>query len=174
MTIAHVVPVLHLPKRLCWSARCHCLLFFALLVAATISGCASIPTSKPLAPKVTVAGVVPLNLSLTETRLNFTLRVANPNSFDLPLQNLDFIAYLGGDKIAVGNTNQPITIPANGETMMDVVVTTGLSKLWGHMKSMLDQQTTDLNYTVTGQVKLKNWPKRIPFNVAGELEKPKL
>lgn len=139
-----------------------------------LASCSSIPTSKPLAPKVTVAGVTPLNLSLTDTKLNFTLRVENPNTYDLPLQNLEFAAFFAGKQIATGLTNEAVTIPANGEAMMDIAVTAGLSKIFGQLKSMLEEQQFDLNYNVVGKVKLKNWPTRIPFNVEGEFEQPDL
>ncbi len=139
-----------------------------------ISACASIPTSKPIAPKVTVASVVPKNLSLSGTRLLFTLDVANPNSYDLPMEQLEFVASFDNENIARGASEKAVTIPANGQEQVEVVVVAKLSKFFGQLRSMLATQDFSLDYTVSGFVKLANWPLKIPFDVAGELEEPSL
>lgn len=134
------------------------------------TGCANTLSVKPQSPTVKVAGVSPINLSLTDTRLNFSLLVQNPNGFNLPVRNLDFDAFFAGKRIARGKSNQSVTIPANGEAIIDVGVSTGLSQILKHVKSMFDQQDFNLNYGVKGQVKLANWPAKIPFNVEGRLD----
>lgn len=141
----------------------------ALLVT---SGCAVMRQVQPDPPRVTVAGVRPLNLSLTEQRLEFRLRVENPNGFDLPLRELDFVANVAGDRIASGRSNERVTIPANGEAIVKVDVTAGVSTLLGRLRQMLDDKTLELDYGVTGFVRLDNWPKRIPFDVEGLLPNP--
>lgn len=141
-----------------------------LATASLLYGCASLLTTKPEAPTVSVTRVVPLNLSLSETRLNITLRLENSNGFDLPLQDLDFTAWFAGAKIADGRSTDPVTIPANGDALLDVAVVAGLSKLWDQFKTMFEEQQFDVNYAVTGTAKLANWPARIPFNVERKLD----
>ena len=149
-------------------------LLAALLVAAALAGgCAALPSVRPEPPKVSVAGVRPLNISLTRQRLEFRLRVENPNDYDLPLRSLDFAARLAGEEFATGRSDERVTIPANGEAEIKVDVTTGIDRLLGRMRSMLDDRTLDLDYGVTGSVKLANWPRRIPFDVTGVLENPR-
>ena len=145
-----------------------------LLLMMTVTACKSIPTHKPIAPKVSIASVRPLNLSLQGQKINFKLRVANPNAYDLPLRNLDFVASFAGEEIAKGLTNQSVTIPANGEAMVDIEVLAGLGKLLGQIRSMAKSKELNLNYGVKGSVKLDNWPSRIPFDVEGELEEPEI
>jgi LEA14-like dessication related protein len=145
-------------------------LFLAVLFMQP--GCAAIPGSKPQSPNVTIASVRPLNLSLTRQKLGFSLRVENPNSFDLPLQALDFTARFAGQDIATGSSHEKVTIPANGEAIVEVEVIAGIDKMLSQFRTMIDSKTLELDYGVTGTVKLANWPRRIPFNVEGELEDP--
>lgn len=153
---------------------------FVLLSAAlfltlgSLVACKSIPLAKPLSPNVTVAGVRPINLSLTSQIIGLTLRVENPNGFDLPMQSLTFNARFAGEKFAQGNSIDKVVIPANGTALLDVEVKTGLGKLASQLRSMLDTNNAELNYDVTGLVKLSNWPKAIPFNVEGEIDDPRV
>lgn len=134
--------------------------------------CSSLPLAKPQAPNVTVAGVRPTNFSLTSQTIELTLRVENPNGFDLPMQSLTFDARFAGEHFAQGNSSDEVVIPANGEALVDVDVEIGLSKLASQLSSMLDSNNVELNYDVTGLVKLAIWPKAIPFNVEGEIDDP--
>jgi len=136
--------------------------------------CSTIPLSKPLSPNVTVAGVRPIKLSLTSQTIGLTLRVENPNGFDLPMQSLTFNARFAGKQFAQGNSVDKVVIPANGTALLDVEVKTGLGKLATQLRSMLNDNNTELNYDVTGLVKLSNWPKAIPFNVEGEIDDPRV
>lgn len=142
-----------------------------LLVA--LAGCASLPSVRPEPPRVTVAGVRPLNLSLTKQRLEFRLRVENPNPYELPLRSLDFVARLAGERIAAGRSDERVTIPPGGEAIVTVDVVAGVGKLLGRMRAMLEDRTLELDYDVTGSVRLDNWPKPIPFDVGGVLENPR-
>ena len=138
-----------------------------------LAGCSTIEQAKPKAPEVSIASVRPMNFSLSGQKLNFTLRVKNPNSFDLPVQSLDFVASLAGKKIAEGINDSSVTIPANQEAMMDVTVVAGLSLLIDKFKSAAaslgSDEDVDLGYGITGTVKLANWPVKIPFDVEGDL-----
>jgi len=144
-----------------------------LCVLSLLNACSTVPLSKPKSPSVTVAGARPINLSLTSQTIGLTLRVANPNSFDLPMQSITFNARFAGEKFAQGNSVNRVTIPANGEALLEVEVKAGLGQLASQLKSMFDTEQVELNYDVVGVVKLANWPKAIPFNVEGELEDPR-
>jgi len=145
----------------------------ALVPLLLVSACGALSSVKPEAPKVSVAGVRPLNISLTRQKLEFRLRVQNPNAFDLPIRSLDFVAELAGDEIATGRSDERVTVPANGEAEIRVDVVTGIDRLVGKFRSMFEDRTLELDYGVTGSVKLTNWPTRIPFDVDGILENPR-
>ncbi|MDO6460556.1 LEA type 2 family protein [Granulosicoccaceae sp. 1_MG-2023] len=149
------------------------MLLSALITASLLmTACSSLPTHKPVAPNVSIAAVRPLNLSLVNQKLAFTLDVENPNSYDLPVEGLDFIASFAGNEIASGSSDQEVTLPAKGTAQMEVIVETSLNDMMDRFSAMMKSDGIDLSYGITGTVKLANWPGKIPFNVDGELEAP--
>ncbi len=146
------------------------LLLTCIAIMILLSGCATMLPKKPEAPVVKIAAVRPLNLSFSKQRLAFTLQVHNPNTYDLPLQSLDFIASLAGKKIATGKSDQEVTLPANGAATVEVEVEAKINRLISQLQSMLRADSLNLDYGVKGHVKLANWPTRIPFDVVGEFE----
>jgi len=145
----------------------------AILLLTVLGACSSLPLSKPESPTVTVAGVRPVSLGLIEQTIGLTLRIANPNGFSLPMQSLNFNAHFSGKRFAQGRSIENVVIPAKGEALLDVEVTAGLAQLANQIKLILNSSNPELNYDVTGLVKLSNWPKAIPFNVEGELDDPR-
>lgn len=148
-------------------------LFLSLAVSFLFTACATIEKSKPVAPEVTIESVRPMNLSLTGQKLNFTLRVTNPNSFDLPVEVLEFVASLGGETVAKGVSGDAVTIPAKKDALVDVVVVAGLNTVIQRFKSVAknlgSEEGINLDYGIKGTVELANWPGKIPFNVTGDL-----
>lgn len=146
----------------------------AVMLCLLLSACTTMLTSRPLAPRVAVDSVRAEKISLTRQNLLFRLAVSNPNSFDLPLQTLNFIAAVDGVELAQGLSSERVTIPANGKAMLEVHVSTSINKLLGQLLLATNQSRKDIAYDVRGFVKLSNWPARIPFNVDGSLENPVL
>ncbi len=148
--------------------------FLLCIASFMLVACSSLPLAKPESPTVKVTGVRPVNLGLVSQTIGLTLLVANPNSFDLPMQSITFNANFAGERFAQGNSISKVVIPGNGEASLEVEVTTGLAKLANQLKSMLNTENPSLDYDVNGVVTLSNWPKPIPFNVDGELEDPRV
>ena len=144
----------------------------ALLALALLAGCAAMSAVKPEPPTVSVASVRPLNLSLKRQRLRFRLLVENPNAFELPLEGLDFVATLGGDRVARGSSDEDVVIPAKGSAEVSVDVVAGIDSVVDRLRAMVRNRTIDLDYTVAGTVKLANWPRPIPFDVEGLVDNP--
>ncbi len=146
----------------------------AVMLCLLLSACTTMLTSPPLAPKVTVDSVKAEKIGLTRQNLLFRLAVSNPNSFDLPLQAINFIAAVDGVELAQGLSTERVTIPANGKAMLEVHVSTSINKLLGRLLLAANQNRKNIAYDVRGFVKLSNWPARIPFNVDGALQNPAL
>ena len=146
-------------------------LTLCLLVA--LSACSSLPLHDPLPPEVSVDRIRLGKLTLRDQEVNLRLKVENPNSFDLPLQWLSFSVNVEGDEIAKGKSDQAVTVPASGEALLDISVSS--SRLFKFVFGYLQQLTqgkTATGYSVTGVLKLANWPRRIPFDIDGVLEAP--
>ena len=142
------------------------------LAVALLAGCAAMSKVKPEPPTVSVASVRPLNLSLRKQRLRFRLLVENPNGFELPLEELDFVATLGDDRVARGSSDEDVIVPANGSAEVSVDVVAGIASVLDRLRAMVRNRTIDLDYAVAGTVTLANWPRPIPFDVEGIVDDP--
>lgn len=142
---------------------------FSVLLGTTIVACSSIPSTPPIAPTVELESVKPVKLGLRKQELLFQLNISNPNPYDLPLQSLSFIAEIEGSEVAQGLSTEPVTLPANSNAMVGVVVSTRLNRLLAQVFQLAGSNTDTVNYDVNGFVKLSNWPLKIPFSVNGDL-----
>lgn len=134
-----------------------------------ISACSTL-TTKPLKPTIELVSVVPLNISLSQQQLRFALKVINPNSFQLPVESVNFIARFNNADIASGKSNHSTVIPANGAALLTLDVTAGIDRLMTTLQTLLQGQTLDMNYELVGSVKIENWAAPIPFDVSGEMD----
>ena len=144
---------------------------FRLLLITTvlwISACSILP-SKPIKPEIELVSVRPLNVSLTEQKLRFTLNVNNPNNFELPVETINFIARFNGTNIANGKSNQAVSIPANSDGKLTLDVTAGVDRLVSTLSTLLEGQKLNLDYELTGSVRIENWSTPIPFDVVGAM-----
>ncbi len=144
------------------------------ILCLPLSACTTMLTSRPLPPKVEVESVRAEKIGLTRQDLLIRLSVSNLNSYDLPLQSLNFIAAVDGVDLASGLSTERVTIPARDTALLEVHVSTSINKLLGQLLLATNQNRKDIAYDVRGFVKLSNWPARIPFNVDGALENPAL
>lgn len=140
-----------------------------LIIALALSACASILT-KPQKPTIELVSVRPLNINAAEQKLQFQLRVINPNSFDIPVEAIDFVARFNDTNIANGKSNQSVIVPANSEAMLSLDVTAGLNRLASSLSTLLQGKTLNLDYELTGTVKVATWPNVIPFDVTGTMD----
>ncbi len=140
-----------------------------ILACLVLSSCSSFPIKKPEPPIVTVASVVPLNLSITQQKLDFKLKVFNPNPYQVPLESIDFVASLAGKELASGLSEQKVTLPAKGFEFVNIEVQVGINKLLGQIQSIFKSPNLELGYSIKGRVKVSTWPTKIPFNVKGEV-----
>jgi len=143
-------------------------IFLCLTVCLILSACASLP-QKALKPEVELVSVIPLNISLSEQKLRFNLNVTNPNSFELPVESVDFIARFNDTDIASGKSHQTAVIPANGKAVLILDVTAGIDRLASTLQTLLQGDDLNLNYELTGSVTIEDWSSPIPFNVVGAM-----
>lgn len=140
-----------------------------LITSSVLGGCASVIT-KPVKPTIELVSVRPLNVNVTEQKLRFQLKVVNPNSFDIPVEAINFVARFNDTNIANGKSNQAVTVPANSEAMLSLDVTAGLNRLASTLNTLLQGKSLNLDYELTGTVQVTTWPDPIPFDVTGAMD----
>ena len=139
-----------------------------MLLLVTVGACSSIP-KKAVKPTIELVSVLPQNISLSEQKLRFKLRITNPNSFELPVESVDFVARFNDTDIASGKSHRSTIIPALGDALLTLDVTASIDRLTSTLQTLLEGKTLNLNYEVTGSVKIENWYTPIPFNVVGKM-----
>lgn len=138
------------------------------LAALWLSACAAL-FPKPEAPRLAVAEVRLLHVGLFEQRYRVTLRVQNPNRFDLPVEGLDYQLFVNDEPLGSGSRTRPVTIPGQGTELVEVE---GVADLGGALLRLLDPRKgvpDGLRYRLTGHVRLARGPSPIPFDFRGEL-----
>jgi LEA14-like dessication related protein len=137
------------------------LLAFALLVA----GCGGLPT-KPLPPKVALAGVRVVSLQPAELRLAVTLRIDNPNAFALDVAAIDAEIGVNGVRLAGAKLPEPVSIAAAATTPVQLELRSRVRDL----AQVLERADGSgrMTYEITGTAVLGDGT-RLPFARRGDL-----
>jgi LEA14-like dessication related protein len=144
--------------------RTRLLVVFALLVLA---GCAALPINA-VPPKVSVAGIDIKSLGLFEQHFDVSLRLANPNDFDLGIEALEFELELNGRPFAKGLARSPTLIPAASSVVLRVDAITQSENLIQQIKILPPQMLMDgVPYRIKGRIKTDRSSGWLPFEQQG-------
>ncbi|WP_410497937.1 LEA type 2 family protein [Chitinibacter sp. S2-10] len=136
-----------------------------VMMMTLLSACASIP-DKIEKPQVSLAGISIAKLGLVEQQFVLSLRVSNPNDFAIPLNGLNVNVDLNNQPFAQGVSNEKVTLPRLGETVIKLNVTTSLNQVFKQLKTL---QNGALNYKISGKVYAPLLPAGLAFERKGEL-----
>lgn len=138
---------------------------FFLLTALLTSACTHV-TRETTPPKVQLIGVVLQEAQLFEQRYQLTLRLQNPNEYEIKVRGLDFNVDLNGDSFAQGVANNSVILPGYGETIAKVSVSSNILTL---MRQLSDNNN-DISYRIYGRINLDNIPLPVSFESEGRLD----
>lgn len=128
----------------------HLALTALLALAGSLSGCSSWFAGELQDPRVELQKVEVLKAKLTEQEFLLHLRLDNPNDSDLPIRGLAFSLYLNDIKLADGESDIWLTVPANGSKRFKLPVRTNL---WRHLKpiaKLLEHHDQPIRYRFNG------------------------
>jgi len=141
-------------------------LLLGVMVLFLAAGCAALGEAEP--PHVGVSDIRLLGGGLLEQRMELTLRIGNPNNFDLPLDGLAFDLDVNERPFARGATNEATVVPRLGEVTIPVQATTSLLNMMGQVLSLGARE--DLSYRLVGRAYLRGPGGRaLPFEQSGRL-----
>ncbi|BEV73684.1 LEA type 2 family protein [Paludibacterium sp. THUN1379] len=140
------------------------------MLLALLVGCSNLALKKP---DVQVANIETGKTTLLSQDFTVTLRVQNPNETALNAQGLSFELMANGKKVANGLSNQPISVPAMGESLVPLTVHTSIIDWLQLAGAAMQQGKTSLNYQINGYLDGLNGWGRIPFTRSGEWQLPK-
>ena len=140
-----------------------------VFVLTVLAGCAGLERLRPEPPRVTLADLRVLDLSLFEQRFEVALRMRNPNRFALPIQGLRYQLELNGETFANGASAESVTLPAYGEEVLRLEVVSDLGSTLRQIRRWQQEPPEGLSYRLTGSVDVSSMAPSLPFDVAGNI-----
>jgi LEA14-like dessication related protein len=145
-------------------------LLAALLAGlALLSGCA---TLGPEPPRVSIAGLQPVQMDVLEQEYELRLRIQNRSEHPLEIRGMAYDVYLNGKRFASGVNATAIDVPPFEERVVPVRVVTGVFAWLRQLGALGRDAPARLTYRIEGTMKLAGRPGRLAFEQAGELELP--
>ena len=100
--------------------------------------------------------------------LTLVLALENPNAMTITVLGYDYEVRVAGQSVARGVSNQPVTLPARGETTVTVPVLLKLRELPGLLPNFLQEKKIPVE--IAGGVRLpQTLGFRVPFHFREEL-----
>jgi LEA14-like dessication related protein len=132
----------------------------AVLLLLLISGCASVrPTAAP--PEVSFEHIRIVDAGVQRQRYALTVSVFNPNSFDVPVQDLVYQLELNGTPFAAGRLDPGPTLPARDAVTVELTFDTDLAATTRQLVSWLMRGTTHLDYRLTGEARIRRFGTQV-------------
>lgn len=143
------------------------ILWFVLL--ATVSACSSLP-GKPEPPRVNLVGLQLVSMELFEQRYQVRLRIKNPNAYELPIHGIDFRLDINGQAFADGVSNRSVTVPAYGEEVIALEVSSNLIQVFRQLQSLEQSRSPGFEYRINGTIAVGDSGQRLPFDYSGDMQ----
>ena len=138
------------------------------LAAIVLTGCAGMYRSlEP--PRVTLVDLQPLEMKLFEQRYRLQLHIQNPNPYDLPITGMDFRVRINDVDFASGVSHTDVTVPAYGEGLVDVQVSSSLVSLMRQLQDFGKGDRQSLSYGLSGHLRIAGRLATVPFAYRGEI-----
>lgn len=143
--------------------------FFPLLLLTISNACALLmPELKT--PQISLVSITPLKFGLFEQSVQLRLRINNPNGISLPINGLQYRLQLNQQEFAKGSSNDNITIPANGEALVNLNVNTSLNAIMQQLQQFQRQIPDKVAYKLDGSVGLSSYALALPFAYEGDVD----
>jgi LEA14-like dessication related protein len=147
-------------------------LLFALSAVCFLAGCALMP-GRVEAPSVHIANTSLLDATLFEQRYTLSLRVQNPNDFDLPIEALSYEIELNDKPFAKGISSRPVSVPRYGSALVEVEGISTISDLLRQYKQLAEGELKGLRYRLKGMLALGGGLGKVPFDYKREIGLPR-
>jgi LEA14-like dessication related protein len=139
-----------------------------MLFALSLAGCAWMP-QKPQPPRVSLVSVQIVSMELLEQRYGMNLRIQNPNDHALRIRGVDFHVELNQTPFASGVANQSVDVPAFGEALLQVEVSSSVWSLARQLREMGEGRQDEFAYRIHGRMSMGGMLGSIPFESAGTI-----
>ncbi|OWY39205.1 hypothetical protein CEK28_10065 [Xenophilus sp. AP218F] len=142
--------------------------FAAVMLALLLGACSTLDYKKP---QISVSDIQPGKTTLFEQNFDLTLRVKNPNDVALKAKGLQFDLNVGGERLGSGVSGKPLSIPAMGEGLVSLQLTTSLPA-WLRQLGNLSRNDGKIAYEIQGRFLGVPGLGDVPFKSGGEWALP--
>jgi LEA14-like dessication related protein len=111
-----------------------------------------------------------MKVGLSEQTYRVGLRIKNPNSFALPIQNLNYQLFLNNKSFFKGTNNKAVTIPAQGEGYVETDINSNIADVVEGWDQWFSLAKRSLNYRLTGDVGVSSFAVPIPFQYSDKVD----
>ncbi len=135
----------------------------ALMLPALMAACV---TTGGLAnpPRVSLAGLRLAEVNLMEQRYAARLRIQNPNDASLSVRGMEYTIYLNDRKFADGVSDRQFSVPAYGEKLIEVNLTSTVLRVFDQLKDLSNGDSQVFRYRIAGSLSLGGLRSSIPFS----------
>jgi len=138
------------------------------VLAIALAGCARGKTVQPDYVDASISELTVGQVGVLEQTWDMTLRVQNPNNYDIPADGMKFLIEVNGKAFARGVNNQAVMIPRLGEAMVQVQAISDLPAVMNQINDMTRLGYQGLDYKLSGTVFSGEW--RYPFEYKGTIK----
>lgn len=127
------------------------------------------------APAVSLTSVELTDVQLDRQQFTVQLHVQNPNDRSLPIKSVSCTLQVEGVEVGQGNSTAPFTVPANGESDVEMLVTTNLAQSVPNLLLRVVQRKQLPEYHLSGWVNpdITLLPP-IPFSKSDQITIPQM
>jgi len=145
------------------------ILYITISLGLSSCGVRDLATGKVTPPEVAFQG---LNVYPPESQcwpLTARLRLTNPNPEPLRILGYDYKVYVEGADLVQGESVDAITLPAGGESLVEVPILLKLNSVPKTLRALLLQEK--LKYELSGGFRMASLMGglRVPFRFRGEM-----
>jgi LEA14-like dessication related protein len=124
------------------------------MIGLLAAGCAGLPTEPP---RLSIVNLVRDEATMLEQTYRITLRIQNPNPRQLNVEGLSYSLQLGDRSFLSGVTDQPFTVPQNGEGEIEVVGVGPAAHLMPPVETLDQSPTGPVAYRLAGTLDLAGY-----------------
>lgn len=135
-------------------------------VFVSLTACSALVDKFMKSPEVNVDRVEIRDPELTKANLIFVLKVKNPNSYEIKVDEVSYTVDLAGEHFATAKRDQAVVLKGKAETFVELPLPVDYSKLFKGISSLL--QNKAMTYKIEGNAKLS--AISVPFKEEGKVE----
>lgn len=144
-------------------------MLLTLLWLPLLAACATGGPDGLQSPYVSLSNITPGDsMTFFEQRYEVALRVQNPNNTPLPIAGMNYHVILNDREFARGVSHEETLIPALGEAIVHVTVTSGPLDWLKQIDRLESDPALKPSYKIEGAFFLSGFAvRRVPFSQAG-------